>query len=126
MAKKEIDHHEPSLHRRDVLLGLAVFAGPTAWALHLLASYSLAPTACEMKSKVFLHLVTLGCLLLAGAGALTGRHFWKELPEGSTERGDPALTRARFTALAGMILSLAFALVILAAEVANLILGVCD
>jgi hypothetical protein len=126
VAKKEIDHHEPSLHRRDVLLGLAAFAGPVAWALHLQASYSLAPTACDMKSKIFLHLVTLGCLLLAGAGALIGRHYWKELPEGSTEKGEPGLTRARFMALASAVMSLAFALVIVAAEVPNLILRVCD
>jgi hypothetical protein len=126
VAKKEIDHHEPSLHRRDVLLGLAAFAGPVAWALHLLASYSLAPTACDMESKLLLHLITLGCLLLAGSGALIGRHFWKELPEGSTETGDPVLSRARFTALASVVLSLAFTLVIVAAEVANWILRVCD
>lgn len=126
MAKKEIDHHEPSLHRRDVLLGLAAFTGPVAWALHLLASYSLAPTACDMESKLLLHLVTLGCLLLAMSGALIGRYFWKQLPEGSTEKGEPLLSRARFTALASVILSLTFALVILAAEVANWVLRVCD
>jgi hypothetical protein len=125
-TKKEIDHHEPSLHRRDVLLGLAAFAGPVAWALHLLASYSLAPTACEMASKISLHLATLGCLLLAGAGALIGWRFWKELPEGSTETGEATSSRARFMALASTVLSLAFALVIVAAEVPNWILRVCD
>ncbi|HYO16240.1 MAG TPA: hypothetical protein VE685_23830 [Thermoanaerobaculia bacterium] len=124
--KKEIDHHEPSLHRRDVLLGLAAFAGPVAWALHLQVSYSLAPTACDMQSKIFLHLATLGCLLLAGAGALVGRRYWKELPEGSTEKGEVELSRARFMALASTVLSLAFALVIVAAEVPNWILRVCD
>jgi len=126
VAKKEIDHHEPSLHPRDVLLGLAVFAGPVAWALHLEVSYSLAPSACDLKSKLFLHLTTLGALLLVTAGAVTAWSVGKKLPEGSTEKGNPEDSRLRFMSLAGVASCVLFGLVILAAEVPNWILRVCD
>ena len=126
MAKKEIDHHEPSLHPRDVLLGLAVFAGPVAWGLHLQISYSLAPTACDLQCKLFLHLTTLGALLIVAAGAVAAWIVGKKLPEGSTEKGDPADSRARFMAWAGVASCVGFGLVILAAEVPNWVLRVCD
>jgi hypothetical protein len=126
MAKKEIDHHEPALHPRDVRLGLTVFAGPVAWALHLQVSYSLAPTACDLESKLFLHLTTLAALLIVIAGAVIARSEGKKLPEGSTEKGNPAASRARFLSLAGMASCIGFGLVILAAEVPSWILRVCD
>jgi hypothetical protein len=126
VAKKEIDHHEPSLHRRDVLLGLAVFAGPIAWALHLQVSYSLAPTACDLKSKLFLHLTTVGALLIVVAGAAVAWSLGRKLPEGSTAQGGLTASRARFMALAALSLNLLFGLVILAMEVPSWILRVCD
>ena len=120
----------PSMERRDVLLWLGLLAGPIAWYLHEQLSYMLAPSACAAGSHAFLHLVTLGTLLLAAAGAAVAWGRWKALPEGSTERGETReeaeTSRARFMALAGMTSCAAFALIILADEIPNLVLGVCD
>jgi hypothetical protein len=120
----------PKMERRDVLLWLAIFAGPLSWALHEQMSYMLTPTACAAGRHVLLHLVTLGTLLIAAAGAAIAWRRWKALPEGSMEKGETRekaeTARARFMALAGMTICGAFALVILAAEVPNLVLGVCD
>ncbi|HEX9942409.1 MAG TPA: hypothetical protein VGG03_10360 [Thermoanaerobaculia bacterium] len=127
MAKPSLDDpREPEIRRRDTLLWLPVLAGPFAWALHEQASYMLTPTACDVGHKLILHLVTLVALLIALAGAALAWSRWKAAPEGSTETGDPEETRVRFMALAGLGLCATFALIILAAEIPNLVLKVCD
>jgi hypothetical protein len=114
------------LDRRDVLLMLAVMAGPFAWAVDELASYSLAPTACADGTKWMLYLVTVLTLLVSLGGAALAHSVGRGLPDGSTHQGDPTVTRARFLARAGAVLGLSFALVILATAVPNLVLEVCQ
>ncbi|HYG65186.1 MAG TPA: hypothetical protein VEL74_21575 [Thermoanaerobaculia bacterium] len=108
------------------MLWAGVMAGPLAWALHQQVSYMLVPTACAKGTEGMLHLVTLAALLMAAAGALISWRSWKRLPEGSTEMGDAQDTRRRFMALWGLVLSLAFSLVIVAGEIPNWFLGACD
>jgi hypothetical protein len=122
----DVDPRPQRIERRDVILWLAVLAGPAAWALQLLSNYSLTPTACDLGSKTILHLVSLGCLLLALTGAWVCWSWWKKLPEGSTEMGDAEQSRVRFMALAGAVSCVFFALVIVAAEIPNWTLRVCD
>ena len=128
MANPSLDKHprEPEIHRWDVLLWLPVLAGPLAWYLHEQASYMLSPSACDAGSHLMLHLVTLGTLLIALAGGALAWSRWKASPEGSTEKGDPEESSLRFMALAGVGLCVTFALIILAAEIPNLVLRVCD
>lgn len=126
MAHPTTDPREPDIERRDVLLWLAVLAGPFAWALQQQVSYMITPTACASGRHVFLHLVTLGALLIVGAGAALAWARWKAAPEGSTEKGDPKGSRVRFMALSGLTACVFFALVILATEVPNWVLRVCD
>jgi hypothetical protein len=112
--------------RGDVLLWVAVLAGPLAWALTELLSYGIAPTACWSRNKLMLHLVPLGALLIVAAGAAIA---WRRLdgePAGSTEKGDFQESRRRFMAAAGFWLCLAFALAILATAIPPMILRVCD
>ena len=122
----DVDPRPQRVERRDVLLWLAVLAGPLAWAAQLQINYALAPTACALGGKTFLHLVSLGMFLVAAAGAFLAWLWWKKLPEGSTEMGDAEGSRARFMALSGMVLGVFFALVIVAAEIPNWTLRVCD
>jgi hypothetical protein len=126
MANPTTDPREPEIERRDVHLWLAVLAGPFAWALQQQVSYMITPTVCASGRHVFLHLVTLAALLIAGAGAALAWKRWKAAPEGSTEKGDPIGSRVRFMALCGVLTCVFFALVILATEVPNLVLRVCD
>lgn len=123
---QDVDPRPPRIERRDVLLWLAFLAGPTAWALQLLTNYSLTATACALGGKTFLHLVSLVTFLVAVAGAFLAWVWWRKLPEGSTEFGDAEQSRARFMALAGVAICAFFALVIVAAEVPNWALRVCD
>lgn len=110
----------------DVVLWAGVMAGPLAWALHQQVSYMLVPTACAKGTEGFLHLITLGALLVAAAGAWIAWRSWKRLPEGSLDEGPTKESRRRFMALWGLILSLAFSLVIVAQEIPNWFLGACD
>jgi hypothetical protein len=125
MSTASIDPSPQPLARRDVLLWLAVFAGPLAWAVDELTSYSLAPTACEAGTKAMLHLVTLLTLLVSLGGALLARSVGRSLPEGSSKSGSRD-SRARFMALAGTAMGLGFAVAIVAMEVPNWVLRVCQ
>src|SRR5829696_8250191 len=108
-----------AIHRQsdNLVLWAGVMAGPLAWALHQQVSYMLVPTACAKGTEGMLHLVTMGALLIAVAGAWTSWRSWKRLPEGPTDEGDTKETRRRFMALWGLGLSLAFILVIVAGEI---------
>jgi hypothetical protein len=121
---KEIEQNRPERH--DVLLWIPVLTGPIAWVLTEQISYMLAPTACWSRSHFMLHLVPFCTLLLVAAGALFAHNRWKREPEGSTEKGDPKASRSRFMAQFGFWSCVGFAVVILATEVPNLILKVCD
>ena len=126
MAHPATDPREPDIERRDVLLWLTLLAGPFAWALQQQVSYMTTPTACASGRHVFLHLVSLVALLIVGAGAALAWTRWKSAPEGSTEKGDPKGSRTRFMALSALTTCAFFLLVILATEVPNLVLRVCD
>ena len=126
MADHPTDPREPDIERRDVLLWLAVLAGPFAWALQQQVSYMTTPTACASGRHILLHLVSLAALLIVGAGAALSWTRWKAAPEGSTEKGDPKGSRIRFMALSAVTSCVFFALVVLATEVPNLVLRVCD
>jgi hypothetical protein len=126
MATPTTDPREPEIERRDVLLWLAVLAGPFAWALQQQVSYMTTPTACASGRHLFLHLVSLAALLIVGAGAAIAWRRWKAASEGSTEKGDPKGSRVRFMALSGLTACVFFALVIVATEIPNLVLRVCD
>jgi hypothetical protein len=120
----EIKENRPA--RGDVLLWIPVLAGPVFWALTEQLSYMLTPTACWTGSHLMLYLVPLCTLAIVLACAFFAYGRWKRQPEGSTEKGDPRESRARFMAMAGFWLCLSFAVVILAEAVPNLILRVCD
>jgi hypothetical protein len=120
----EIRGHRPE--KRDVVLWMAVLAGPLAWVLAEQVSYMTAATACWLGRPLLLYLVTLGTLGIAGAGAATGWNRWQAQAEGSSEKGDARDTRRRFMAMAGFWMCLGFALAILAFAVPPLLLRVCD
>src|SRR4051794_3810788 len=100
MTERTGELREQRPERRDVLLWIAVLAGPLAWALTELVCYTIAPTACWSRNQFMLHLVPLGTLLIVAGGALIARRRWHHEPEGSTEKGDFQESRRRFMAVA--------------------------
>jgi hypothetical protein len=122
----ELRTHRPET--QDVMLWMAVLAGPLAWVLAEQVSYMTAATACWLGRPLLLYLVALGALGIAGTGAALGWRRWRCLrgPEGSSEKGEPRDSRRRFMAIAGFWMCLGFALAILAFAVPPLLLRVCD
>jgi len=106
-------------------LWITILAGPFAWAVHLLAAYSLTRTACVDHLQWLLHLVSLAALVVPLAGWLGAARLWRRLPAGSTSHGDDLQSRSRFMALSGMVFCAFFVLAILAQWIPAWILGAC-
>ncbi len=114
-----------------VLLAFGVFGGGTAWVLHLGLSYASVPWVCAEGATWVLHLLTTVTVLLSAAATGASIAVWRRPPStggarpaDEGEAGVPAadvtaLARTsdrttRFLALAGMILSGFFLVLILA------------
>jgi len=62
---------------RDLLLWLAVLAGPILWLLSFQAKFSWNPWACASQAKLILFLISFTAFLLtAGAGFLAWRQWY--------------------------------------------------
>lgn len=130
-----------------VALWFGFLAGPAAWFLHLMVSYSLVVYVCRTGAVWLLHLATAGTILLAGAGVLVAMGSWRRLfprsepdagPRGETrmldegdalrrsDPADPTTGRARLMALGGIALSGFFLAMILMAWIPDLVLSPCD
>jgi hypothetical protein len=100
-----------------------VLLGPAAWALHLQVSYTLATFACEDVWRLTLHATFLVTLALALTGAYIGRANWRASRQAQPE--GLRLDRSRFMAVAGIALSLFFAIVIVAQWIPTLFIEPC-
>jgi hypothetical protein len=100
-----------------------VLLGPAAWALHLQVSYTLSAFACEDVWRITLHATFLVTLALPLAGAYIGWGNWRASRDATP--GGIRVDRSRFMATAGIILSLFFAIVIVAQWIPNLFLEPC-
>ena len=99
--------------------------GPAAWALDQGISYGLTQHACSTGHFYVLHVATVVFVLLALTGVFTG---WRQLSknrDGKEEGGTPR-DRSWFMAFLGILLSVGFALVIIAMAVPKIILSPCD
>lgn len=106
-------------------LWFAVLAGPLAWMLGLNAQYGLVRVACDERSLLLLHAVSLLTLLLALAGGLVARREWRRAGGEWPGEAGGTLPRSRFMAVLGLLASGFFALTIVAQWVTNLFLDPC-
>jgi len=107
---------------RDVRLWASILAAPSAWFISLSANFALAPLACVSSGRVWLQVVSAVSLLIAAASGFVAYSAWREY--GPAE-GAPA-ERIRNMALAGLVLSAGFSLVILAQWIPNILLAGCE
>ena len=111
---------------RDLLLWVAVLAGPILWLLSFQAKFSWNPWACASQAKLILFLISLVAFLLtAGAGFLAWRQ-WYALGHQSTVDAGATLSRSRFMALGGLVFSAGFCLVMVAQVIPDLLFEVCQ
>jgi hypothetical protein len=108
----------------------ALWAGfllaPTAFLLNLEVAYALVPTACSSQNRLLVHGVHLVCLLIALTGGFSALRLWRF--RGETwpgEEGGP-VSRSRFMAGVGLLLSAFFILVIVAQWIPSLVLHPCQ
>ena len=112
--------------RRDIQLWLSVLAGPTIWFAGLLANFALAPWACTLNWKAALFVVTLVSLAISAASGLLAWKLWREAGVEMPGEIGGAVAHERSLALAGVLLSALFCIVIIAQAVPNIILAGCD
>lgn len=88
--------------------------GPAAALTNLLVTYMLVPTACANRSALMLHVSAAAFFVIALCGVWLGR------------RVHDGNERMRWLATVVNVLSIGSALLILAMEIPNLILGSCS
>jgi cytochrome c biogenesis factor len=108
----------------------ALWAGlllaPTAFLLNLELAYAVVPHACSSQNRLPVHLVHLVCLAIALVGGAFALRSWRYCGETwPGEEGGP-VSRSRFMAGLGLLLSVLFALVIVAQWIPSFVLSPCQ
>lgn len=106
-------------------LWFSLLAGPVAWAIGLNAAYALVVVACARDTTLPLHLVSLGTLLLAGAGGVMGWREWQRVGPTAPSDAPGARARTRFLAALAVAGSAYFVLAILTQWVGVFLLHPC-
>ena len=99
---------------------------PAAFLLNLEVAYALVPTACSTGARLLVHSVHLACLFLAAAGALIAWRSWRQTGETWPGGAGGRLSRSRFMAGVGLLLSLFIVMVILAQWIPSFVLSPCQ
>jgi hypothetical protein len=113
-------------HKGIAALWGGVLLAPFAWALQLGVGYALVDRVCESGHSFLHHLLTLIALLIAAGGLYLAWHSWHVAgPQWPDSGGDP-VSRSRFIALSGLMLSIFFTVAIIAQWLPTLILDPCS
>jgi hypothetical protein len=104
---------------------VGLLAAPLAWAAQMQALYTMVPWACQTGHRAALIAVSLAALAVALLGALVARRNWARVGRGEPGDEGGARGRTRFLAVAGLVTSAFFFLVVVAQGLATLILHPC-
>lgn len=118
------DSEKRILHPRgQAVQWTGLLAGPTAWALHMQANYSLVAWACKNGGEIVIHLVTVAALLITAVGAFAA---WRAWQQGRAEEADGEVSRTHFMGALGLLVSLMFLLVIIAQAIPSFVFHPCQ
>jgi hypothetical protein len=112
--------------RRDVQLWTAVLTGPTAWFVCLLANFALAPWTCTQFGRSPLFAVAAVALLLSAVAGIAAWRLWRQIGVQPPGESGGVIAYQRSLALAGVLLSGVFVMVIVAQSIPNLMLEGCE
>ena len=112
---------DPAKAWRLPALWVGILAGPVAWACDEVIGYTITAHECSTGSMLGLHSLTMASVCLCIVGLLSAK---AARPEASVENSHTE--RQRVMAIAGMILSISFAVAILATGIPKWMLSPCD
>lgn len=112
--------------RRDALLWTSILVPPGVWFLTLLANFAIAPVTCDGSGKIAVNSVSLAGLLISGCCGLLAWSVWRGLERDTPQTAGAPVQRVRTMAVAGLVLSASFFLVILAQAIPDLMLKGCE
>jgi hypothetical protein len=110
---------------RSKRLWVGILAAPLAWTVDLLLSYALVGPACQTRAPLMLNAVWVVSLLIAIGGGLICWQVRAQPQDPHRRNGVVQLDRVDFMAEGGMLISALFAIIILLAGLANLVLSPC-
>ena len=102
-----------------------ILIGPVAWALDQGISYAIDQHTCSTGHFYLLHVISAVTFVLAMTGALVARQQLVYVRDANDEGGSPR-DRSWFMAWLGILMSLVFALAIVALVVTKVVLSPCD
>jgi hypothetical protein len=97
-----------------IALWAGVLAGPVAWALSQQVTYLLATLDCSYGIDFALSPVMALTLLVAAGGAFLSWRNWRRAGRELPDEGGGVMSRSRFMAVTGLLLSAFSALIIIA------------
>ncbi|HWQ36670.1 MAG TPA: hypothetical protein VNQ79_27815 [Blastocatellia bacterium] len=104
-------------NQRSGILALwaGLLAGPLAWALAQQVGYLFVTLDCSYEKTLLLSPVMLVALLMAASGALISWRNWQRAGGELPDEGGTVISRSRFMAVVGLLLS-SLALLLVIAE----------
>jgi hypothetical protein len=112
--------------RELIALWFGILGPPIIWATRIAVSYVLVPYACWWDWIAVLHLVTLAALAATAFAGWVAWGRWRAVGKGFEVDLGGTDTRSRFMAIAGMLSTGVFLLVIAAEGLANVIIHPCQ
>jgi hypothetical protein len=107
----------------DVLIG--VFLAPVMFLVNLVVTYVFVDWSCRSAGPLPIHLMNLGCLLLAIYGAVKSYRNWSAAGREWPHQMGGVIGRTRFLGLIGTFFSAYFAIAIIAQGIPALLIGPC-
>jgi hypothetical protein len=112
--------------QRTFLLWTVVLAPPVVWLFSFEALFALADWACIFQTKVTLYLVSSLALLLEAVLAALAWSQWKAWGGEWESHAAGPHHRARLMAIAGIVFSAGFAIVVISQAIPAVLLGACE
>jgi len=103
-------------------LWTGILAGPLGWAMDEVVGYSATAHECSTGSIKLLHGLTVAALAICLVGLISANSVRGYTRDSSTARDE----RTRTMAISGMVLSVAFALLVVATAIPRWILSPCN
>jgi hypothetical protein len=112
--------------KREIALWFGILIGPLALLTQQQLGFMIVPWACATGLPPYLWLVSLIALLITLGGAFVSWREWKVAGELWPDEGGSPVARSRFMAAGGLIMSLMFAMAIVAQAIPTFILSPCS